>query len=133
MKKGDDCISVHIPRGTNLSDEVCENSYRMAKDFFKKYFEIGSGAFHCHSWLLHPWISEEMPDTSNLVKFQKKYSLYSISENKEEPLNYVFPDSYKKGDVSCDSYPIKTSLQRVLKYRLDNNLPVGMGKGVRFL
>jgi len=132
IKNGEKCISVHIPRGTDFSDELCERSYLEAKAFFKKYYGIDNGIFHCHSWMLHPWLKEDISPESKIVKFGTKFSLYSI-ENDLAPNEYLFPKQFEEGDINFESYPENTSMQRAAKRRLINKLPYGCAEGLRFL
>ena len=132
IKNGEKCISVHIPRGTDFSDELCERSYLEAKAFFKKYYGIDNGIFHCHSWMLHPWLKEDISPESKIVKFGTKFSLYSI-ENDLAPNEYLFPKQFEEGDLNFESYPENTSMQRAAKKRLLNDMPYGCAEGVRFL
>ena len=133
IKKNDPCISVHIPRGCDFTESTCEATFAAAKDFFQKYYGLETVFCHCWSWLMHPWISECLKEDSNLVRFQKKFRLYDVSESRTSPLEYVFPEHYKPGDTDFINYPENTSLQRILKERLNNNLPVGVAKGIRLL
>ena len=133
IKKGDPCISVHIPRGCDFTESTCEATFAAAKAFFQKYYGLETVFCHCWSWLMHPWISEMLPKSSNLVKFQQKFKLYSVGSSKTSPLEYVFPEHYKPGDTSFEHYPENTSLQKALKDRLRKDLPVGASKGIRLL
>lgn len=129
---GEVIISVHIPRGTDFSDELCEKSYREAKEFYKKYFGIDNGVFHCHSWMLHPWLSEDISPESKIVKFGTKFSLCR-ADNSLAPNEYLFPKQFEEGDTNFASYPENTSMQRAAKRRLIEGLPYGCAEGIRFL
>lgn len=132
IPSGEEIISVHIPRGTDFSDELCEKSYLEAKAFFKKYYGIDNGIFHCHSWMLHPWLSEDISPESKIVKFGTKFSLCRV-ENDISPNEYLFPKQYEEGDTDFASYPEDTSMQRAAKRRLVEGLPYGCAEGIRFL
>jgi len=133
IKENDPCISVHIPGGCDFKENTCEATFVAAKAFFQKYYGLETVFCHCWSWLMHPWICECLSENSNLVRFQKKFRLYEVVENKAAPLEYVFPETYKPGDTDFTNYPENTSVQRILKNRLINNLPVGAAKGIRLL
>ena len=132
IEKGEKCISSHIPRGCDFSDELCERSYRESKEFFKKFYGIDNGVFHCHSWMLHPWLAEDISPESKIVKFGTKFTLYGISKDLS-PNEYIFTKEYVSGDNNFENYPENTSIQRAAKYRILNDLPYGCAKGVRFL
>lgn len=132
IKNGEKCISVHIPRGTDFSDELCERSYLEAKAFFKKYYGIDNGIFHCHSWMLHPWLKEDISPESKIVKFGTKFTLYATSKDLS-PNEYVFPKEYENGRCDFENFPENTSIQRAAKKRLLSDMPYGCAEGVRFL
>ena len=132
IPKGETIISVHIPRGTDFSDELCERSYLEAKEFYKKYFGIDNGVFHCHSWMLHPWLAEDISPESKIVKFGTKFTLYEVG-NSIAPNEYLFPKQFEEGDLDFENYPEETSMQRAAKKRLLSDMPYGCAEGVRFL
>ncbi len=127
IAKGEKCINTHIQGYSPLRDEDCEDSYELARKFFKKYFGIENPFFFCHSWLLHPWLSECLSENSGIVKFQKRYKIFDVEENPKETVQYVF---FKKFDDPY-LYPEDTTLRRLVKQRLIDGAPMGMGHGVR--
>lgn len=127
LKEGDTCLSVHIPRYAPLDDAACEESYDRARAFFKTYFGMDPCIFLCSSWLIHPWMSETMDDSSRIVRFQKKYKVIKLTENSNSPLGQVFPE--KKENI--DDYPEDTGLRRAAKARLKSGLPMGTAVGIR--
>lgn len=129
LVEGGPCIKVHIPRGCDFSDEACEASYAMAREFFPKYFGLPC-VFYCGSWLLHPWISECMPSTSKIVQFQKKFKILERMETPEEVGNVAHWIFGKRMD-NIDDYPEDTSMQRAAKARMKAGLPMGRARGMR--
>ena len=127
ISKGEPCINTHIQGYSPLRDEDCEAAYERAREFFGKYFGIETCFFFCHSWLLHPWLSECLSENSGIVKFQSRYKIFEVSENAKETVHYVF---FKKFD-DPDLYPEDTTLQRLVKQRLKSGASMGMGHGVR--
>ena len=51
ISKGDTCIYVHIPGGSPLDFQECENAYDKAREFFHKGFGFDPVIFYCGSWL----------------------------------------------------------------------------------
>ncbi|MBE6912767.1 MAG: hypothetical protein E7473_09605 [Ruminococcaceae bacterium] len=127
VKVGDTVINVHIPAFAPLREEDCEAAYALARDFFKKYHGIDACIFYCDSWLLHPWLSEELPESSGIVCFQKKYKLLKTEESPKSTLLYVFAKEYD----NISDYPEDTTLRRLAKARLIKGLPLGSGHGIR--
>lgn len=127
-RSGQLALIVHIPSSGPLDHESCLASYRMAADFWGKYFHRTSPVICCFSWLLYPAHEEFLPDGSNILKFQRDYEVYkSWTDEKYEDLWRIFSCSFD-GDVS--KLPEDTSLQRAYKKWLkEGNLPGG-GKGI---
>ena len=127
IQKGDLCLNVHITRYAPLTEAECEESYALARNFFKKYYNIGTCFFFCESWLLHPWLSDALPEESKILKFQKKFTILETIENKIDPLYCVFFRLYD----NIDDYPEDTTLRRHLKRLLKEDLPFGNALGIR--
>ena len=78
VKKGDNVIGLHIPRGEKLSIRDCLNSMEMAKKFFDKHYpEFKYKAFTCNSWMLDDNLKEYLPNTSNILAFRNLFDCYS--------------------------------------------------------
>ncbi len=127
IKRGDLCVTVHIPRYESFTEEVCEDSYRLAREFFKKHFGIEHLFIFCTSWLIHPWISECLGENSRIAAFQKKYKLLKTTEEPDIVVSWVFGKEME----NIDDYPENTSMQRIVKERLKKGLPLGVGAGIR--
>ena len=129
LVEGGPCIKVHIPRSCDFSDEACEASYALAREFFPKHFGLPC-VFYCGSWLLHPWIQECMPSTSRIVQFQKKFKILELLEGPEE-VGHVASWVFGKRMDNVDDYPEDTSMQRAAKARIKAGLPIGRARGMR--
>ncbi len=137
IKKGETCLSVHIPINTDISENRVDCNFSLAREFFKKYFGMENPVCQLHSWLIHPSIAECLPEDSRLVKFSKRFSLYEISNDASSAIEYVFGmscfEEYKRGNRNFERYPEKTTLQRKFKERLIKGLTLGCAKGITFL
>ena len=112
VKKGDPVLSVHIPSVGVFTKEVCEESYRRAREIFKAcYPEFKYKAFHCHSWMLDPQLENFLSETSNVLAFQRKFIPYAGETEGTEVFNFVF----KMTSKVVEEIPEDTSLQRALK------------------
>ncbi len=115
LKKGDPILSVHIPNKGAFTFEACEESYARARDIFKDcYSEFSYKAFHCHSWMLDAKLREFLSESSNVLAFQKKYTLYAGETEGIDVFNFVFKMQYTQ-EIDYKEIPEDTSLQRALK------------------
>jgi hypothetical protein len=112
LAPGDAVLSVHIPREGKLTHELCGESLSLAAEFFSTHYpEKRFRAFTCSSWLLDPQLQLLLDESSNLVQFQRRFSLFPLLGTDEGLYRFVF---------HCDpceirSLPEKTLLQRNLK------------------
>ena len=127
VSKGDLCIKTHIPRFESFNEELCEDSYSRAREFFKKHFGIEDVFIFCSSWLIHPWLSECLRPDSTIVNFQSKYKILTVTESPDSVIGWIYPQKCE----NIDDYPEQTSLQRIAKERLKKGLPLGTAMGVR--
>lgn len=126
IKKGEPCISVHIPKG-NLDEDECEASYALARDFFARYFNMTPPIFFCYSWIMQPWLLDVVPEVSRIYRFQIKYENIDFVEDLDDVLRWVFP----KICENVEDYPEETIIQRATKERLRRGEIIGYGSGVR--
>ncbi len=131
LKKGETCIAVHIPRGVPFGEELCEDAYARAREFFEKYYNMENIIFLCNSWLLYPWLSEVLPETSSIVKFQKKFKILQVNENNVGSV-WLFQNGVGgAGDIDIEALPEDTSLHRAAKKRLLEGKKIGTALGIR--
>jgi len=103
-------LNVHIAEGEPLLYEAVQASYEKARGFFKNPHPV----FVCDSWLLSPALEELLPPTSNILAFQRDFTLFEVDFESRQAEERIF-------GAPCDdfsSYPEKTSLQRRAKARL---------------
>jgi hypothetical protein len=123
---GDPVLAVHIPADGKLDHEQCRASYLAALEFFPAYFpEIPFDAFTCHSWLLDPELRKILPESSNIVRFQRDFHIYSIQDDDRQMFERVFGN--KPADLS--QAPRDSSLRRAILDHLQagNSMHKGMG------
>lgn len=108
---GQPVLYIHIPAGGPLAHDLCGESFRSAADFFPKRFpERPFDAFCCHSWLLDAEMQDLLPESANMVRFQREFYLFPIRMRSNYLLARVFdgvPDDLTQA-------PRNTSLQRAL-------------------
>ncbi|MEC0227100.1 acyltransferase domain-containing protein [Paenibacillus alba] len=121
-------LEVHIQEGGKLSSELCKESMHEAVRFFKTYFPDKTfAAFVCSSWLLGPSLRQVLSSESNIVQFQKLFTLVHADVDKDEIFQRVFGEK----PVDLHSAPRASSLQRaVLDYAISGK---DFDQGVGFL
>lgn len=128
IKKGENIIEIHIPRGKPLTPLACVESVKMANAFFAKYFPDYKYNFYtCSSWLLGREITRELRPESNIVKFASMFNISDRFYNTDDGLKYVFGWSATRENK--DSFSDDNSLARLLKSKVDSGEPLTGGIG----
>ena len=106
----DAVVNVHIPSGSRMPHEAVMDSYRQVYRFYGAHQKNGLLPIQCSSWLLYPRLREFLPDTSNILQFQRDFH---ITETWEDP---SFGDSWRMFEVLYTgdpaALPRNTSLRR---------------------
>jgi hypothetical protein len=109
----DSGLGVHIPETGPMTPDACDASIEWAREFFPKHFpEEAPVVATCTSWLLDPQLADYLPADSNIVRFQRRFTL---RPEKTQPDNvsicrFVFHDP--KPDL--DAVPQDTTLERAI-------------------
>jgi hypothetical protein len=115
LARGDPALYLHFPEGGPLAHELCGSSLRRAVTFFAQYFpDCPWTCFGCASWVLNSRLQDLLPDTSNMVRFQKEVYLLPYATRDNQLVNRIFggvPEELCKA-------PRDTTLQRALLDRL---------------
>lgn len=121
---GERVIYVHIPQGERLDREKCLESFRMAEEFFKRFFpEYTYKWYFCESWLLFEGNKEFMAEDSNILAFASLFThCYSIKVD-VQTIERVFG----KRRLLKKHYPEGTALQRSLKKYMLSGGRAGVG------
>ncbi len=142
-------ISMHIPSDSDLSSAKCAESLKLARDFMAKYFpDFSNSKYICDSWLLSPALNELLPNTSNIIGFQKMFKIIETKPDLMGFVEWVFkkdtseivrtePDEmgitkmvYQKKDINFDEMPEDTSLQKKMKVYLKAGGNIGEALGI---
>jgi len=109
LAPGDPVLNLHIPGGEPMYYERCGEAFETALEFFPRHFpDYRFNAFVCGSWILNTCLQELLPDTSNLVRFQREVYLFPIGLSDESLPQSIF-DGVPE-DLS--QAPRDTALQR---------------------
>ena len=120
-------LGVHIPRsGEPLSVEACDESFQMAKRFFKNKFANGI-IFTCCSWLLYPENERILSKKSNIYKFMNRFEIINFGDSETNGDLWRIFDSDEK---NIKLLPRNTSLQKAYAEHLENGGKMGWGLGI---
>ncbi len=125
--RGDLVIDVHIPEDGKLDRDDVRSSFDQARVFYQNHFpELSCRAFVCESWLLDPLLQTILPETTNIVAFQKCWRLFPSEEDEEEANIRVFG----MHPVDVDTAPQDSLLQRSILKSIRAGKPVRCGIGL---
>lgn len=118
-------LNVHIPEGGPLSAQGVEESFQLARAFFRGI----SPVFICHSWLLDPALNKILKPESNIIQFRNQFYIYEVDSSSKEAEQRIF------NKVSADpkEYDENTQLQRSAKAFLMAGGKLGGGYGIKVL
>jgi hypothetical protein len=109
-QKGDPVLAVHIPGFCGpFPPDACDASFAQARAFFATHFpEERYEIAVCHSWLLDEQLADYLPESSNIVQFQRRFrQAYRPDPNNRTTLEFVF----RTPDAPLDDLPQTTTLE----------------------
>lgn len=111
LRPGDMVLSVHIPRGTDISVRHAAESLRNGfNDAVKYYPEYDIKALYCHSWLLDPSLRKLLSPEAKIPQFGNMFARFPAISNGMEVFSFVFPHP-----MPFEELYENTSLQRSIK------------------
>ena len=111
-RPGDPCLSVHIPEYCGpLSPQACDDSFAAAREFFARHFPGERYRIAvCGSWLLDTQLAEYLPADSNIVQFQRRFTIRTFPANDHSIVRFVFGTD----ESDLDELPRRTTLERAI-------------------
>jgi len=111
-RHGDPALDLHIPEQGPLMSAACDHSLQWAGDFFPRHFPAERyRVVICTSWLLDDQLASYLEPDSNIVRFQRRFSLLPSSvDGDADVLMFVF----RRAVPVLDELPQRTSLQRAV-------------------
>ena len=108
-------VGLHIPESGPLDDAAVGESLDRLRTEWPRWFGSRPERAECGSWLLDPQFAEVLPASSNIVRFQRRFTLDQGAQiDDAEVLYFVF----RRRDVSLPAgladLPRETSLQRAI-------------------
>jgi hypothetical protein len=112
-KKGATALSLHIPALDPLTTEACSESLGRMQTAFNKIEPGGPPRIAtCTSWMLDEQLAEYLPSDSNILAFQRRFTLVpGARDNDDWILRVVFGDERPK---DLDALPQRTTLERAV-------------------
>lgn len=111
--KPDGTVAIHIPTGTDFSAAAVDISLSQVKSFLKQFFpDYANATLTCNSWLLSPALKDLLVEESNILSFQRRFTLTDTNSEAKDYVSWLFqclPDADPAG------LPESTSLQRKAK------------------
>jgi len=112
LAPGDNVLSIHIPRKTDLSDaaveRACEEGLAIAR---RCYPELYPKCIYCSSWLLDPALAELVGTDSKIAKFGSRFVRIPDKSAGREVFTFVF----RTKNFDPSALPENTRLERGLK------------------
>ncbi|MFD5204200.1 acyltransferase domain-containing protein [Streptomyces sp. NPDC058375] len=111
---GDQVLQVHIPGDGPLDPSGCDASFAAAREFHARHFP-GTRHRHatCSSWLLDPQLADHLPQSSNILAFQRRFAAFGARPvGDDDVLEFVF--HAPPGTADLDRLPQETTLHRSL-------------------
>lgn len=121
-------ISVHIPSDACFTPAAVDASLTEARIFLKRFQQqCEDYQFICHSWLLSPELGKLLPETSNILSFQRRFAITSVQPEEREFLQWLFE---AEPDYPVEKLREDTSLRRSAKALLLSGGNIGAARGV---
>ena len=124
-------VWLHVPAGKgDLTKEAIIQSICLAEESLHRYFPSlpDKPNIYCiNSWLLSPQLPQLLPPDSNILKFQRLFTVTDYYEGASSFLINIF--HIKNRSVDYALLPEDTRLQRGVKAYLLQNKPLENGVG----
>lgn len=115
---GQSGLNTHVPAGGPLDPDSCDESFARAQEFFPGRFPEQVAGFGCHSWLMDDQLQSYLPESSNIIRFQRRFTRFIDREQADwAVLENLFRRKYEGSQVPVallDELPQRTTLQRAI-------------------
>ena len=112
FRPGAPVLGAHIPESGPLDPRSVDESLRMAGGFFDTHFpERASRIVTCTSWLLDDQLLNYLPESSNIVQFQRRFTLLpGALDSDNSTLQFVLG----RVPIALSELQPRTTLERAL-------------------
>ena len=112
LRPGDDVLSIHIPRGCDISQEAVDRYFNAGfKIADERYADYNCKALYGYSWILDPQLEELLGEQSKIAGFQRRFIKYPPKTDGTAAFMFVFNGKPEK----LEDLEETTSLHRKLK------------------
>ena len=123
--EGKPALSLHIPSDARLLPDLLRLSWAQAREDLGAAFpEYRDVPLFCDSWLLSPALKELLPETSNILRFQRSFSITPL--DRCSFMRCVFSDP----ELPLAQQPEDTTLRRRVKAFLLSGGTIPDGRGI---
>jgi hypothetical protein len=127
FRVGDPVLGAHIPETGPMTPEGCRKSLSWAHRFFDRHFpEPDRRLIVCTSWLLDEQLAELLPESSNIVQFQRLFHLVPGQRNGDDD---IFMYVFQRINPDLSDLPQRTTLQRAVVRHLREGGHFRLGTG----
>ena len=112
VKPGDTVLSIHLPKGVDMSKEHLDAAFTEVLELTDRYFpEANIKALSCGSWLLEPRLAEIIGADSKIAQFGARFARVPLLSAGREVFSFVVPPKL----TDLNAIPETTRLERGLK------------------
>lgn len=110
FRRGDPSVGIHIPYGAALGPHDLDATFARARDVLGAVWPVRQRRLAtCQSWLLDAQLAEILDPASNIMRFQRRFTLLDRwYDNDEETVNFIF----ERPGTALRDLPRDTALQR---------------------
>ena len=122
--EGTPIITIHIQKDTDFRPGKIDESFSMAREFFKSYFpEHDYEVFVCRTWLLYGPTRDILGKDSNIASFSKLFKIIAENQNTKQALERI----YGTDDLEAIEQMYKNSSLAKVAYKNLDKLGVAAG------
>lgn len=136
-------LMIHVPPTGRLDPTISEQSITAAAQFFPRWYpDEPIYGFVCPSWLLDPQLAEYLPADSNILTFQRRFTILPLLppstpyEGDHELMRLALQLAPPEGPLTPDDLarvPQDTTLQRAFVSHLSSGRHFHLRTGIRQL
>ncbi|MDS1269146.1 acyltransferase domain-containing protein [Lipingzhangella sp. LS1_29] len=117
LHTGQPVLRLHIPETGPLDEQHVTDSLRQARGFFATHFATDYPVATCTSWLLDPQLAAYLPAESNILAFQRRFTLVPHgTDGNADVFRFVF----RRHRVDPDTVEPRSTLERTIIDHLRN-------------
>ncbi|WP_051620092.1 acyltransferase domain-containing protein [Haematomicrobium sanguinis] len=110
-------LGIHIPESGPMTPGAVDASLAKARPFFRRVYGADVDWGVCASWLLDPYLVQTLPESSNIVSFAERFTLWGTPQDSQDSALYF---TFRTHDVRrVPTLPRERSIQRVVLERIE--------------